>query len=201
MSQMGEPAWRARVRGSRLGNLIVIGVTALAVAFGAWLVMRPDASEDAGGGAVSQVEVAGAGAAPVAGAHAPDFTATTLDGEQVSMAALQGRPVWLLFVATWCSGCRAEMPDVQAAHQAQVPDGVEVVAVYVGEDQSVVQGYAERLGLNFDQVPDTQSSLSAGYGVRGIPAHFFIDADGVVQHTWVGVLSPDQIEEGLSTIT
>lgn len=190
--------WRARVRGSRFGSVIVLGITTLAVLLGVWLVMRPDASEDAAA-AVSQVEVQGVASAPRVGEVAPGFVATALDGSEVSLDALRGRPVWLVFVATWCSGCRAEMPDVQAAHEAAGPQGVQVVAVYVGEGPSVVGGYVDRLGLTFTQVPDPQTKLAAAYGVMGVPAHFFIDADGVVRHTWVGVLSPTQMDEAITT--
>lgn len=197
---LDEPAWRARVRGSRLGNLIVIGVTALAVALGAWVVMRPGEDEQGSGGQVSQVEVDGLAAAPVVGDAAPNFTATDLAGNEVSLAELQGRPVWLLFVATWCSGCRAEMPDVQAAAEANA-DGLEVVAVYVGEGPAEVEDYVGRLGLTFDQVPDSRSQIAAAYGVMGVPAHYFIDADGTVQHTWVGVLSPDQMSEAITKVS
>ena len=191
--------WRARVRGSRFGSVIVLGITTLAVLLGVWLVMRPDASEDAAA-AVSQVEVQGVASAPRVGEVAPGFVATALDGSEVSLDALRGRPVWLVFVATWCSGCRAEMPDVQAAHEAGGPQGVQVVAVYVGEGPSVVGGYVDRLGLTFTQVPDPQTKLAAAYGVMGVPAHFFIDASGVVRHTWVGVLSPTQMDEAITTV-
>ena len=34
---IAEPDWRARIRGSRLGNLTVLAVTALAVLIGSWL--------------------------------------------------------------------------------------------------------------------------------------------------------------------
>ena len=91
------------------------------------------------------------------------------------------------------------MPDVQAAHEAAGPQGVQVVAVYVGEGPSVVGGYVDRLGLTFTQVPDPQTKLAAAYGVMGVPAHFFIDASGVVRHTWVGVLSPTQMDEAITT--
>lgn len=197
---MPDPDWRARIRGSRYGTLIVLLVTALAVGLGVWIVNGPDEGDEEGGGAVSQVDVQGVAAAPKVGDQAPGFTASTLDGEEISLDALGGRPVWLLFVATWCSGCRAEMPDVQAAHEAAGAEGVEVVAVYVGERGSVVEPYAQRLGLTFDQIPDSDTKLAAAYGIMGVPAHYFIDADGVIQHTWVGVLSPTQIEEALAKI-
>lgn len=198
---MTEPAWRARIRGSAWGNVVVLLVTALAVGIGAWLVMRPGAADDQGAGSVSQVEVAGVAAAPRVGDPAPAFVATALDGQQVSLEALRGRPVWLVFVATWCTGCRAEMPDVQAAHEQAAADGLEVIAVYVGESASVVGPYVDRLGLTFTQVPDPQTRLSAAYGVMGVPAHFFIDSAGVVRQARVGVLSPTQMDEALAELS
>ena len=35
------------------------------------------------------------------GQKAPDFMLTTVDGEQVTLDSLQGRPVVLYFFATW----------------------------------------------------------------------------------------------------
>ena len=192
----GEPAWRAKLRGSWLGNLVVIGVTALAIGIG-WWVMRPDPAENQ----VSDVEVAGVQPAPRPGEDAPGFTATSLAGDEVSLDALGGRGVWLVFMATWCSACRAEMPDVQAAHEAAGPDGVKVIAVFVGEGAAVIGPYANRLGLTMPQVPDVATDLSAAYGVQGVPAHYFVDAAGVVQHSWVGVLSPTQIDQALAKIS
>lgn len=196
VTDAAEPKWRAKVRGSRLGNVLVLLVTALAVLVGAWLVTPRAADDDAG--EVSRVDVAGAATQPRVGEPAPGFSATTLTGDEVSLDELRGRPVWLVFVATWCSGCRAEMPDVQAAHEAADADGVQVVAVYVGEPASTVGPYADRLGLTFTQVPDAQSRLAAAYGVLGVPAHFFIDSAGVVQETRVGVLSPTQMVQAIA---
>lgn len=196
-STMAEAGWRARVRGSRVGNLVVLGITALAVLIGAWLVMGgSDDGEDAAV-AVSKVDVQSAGAAPVVGEPAPGFTATTLDGAQISLDQLRGRPVWLVFMATWCTACRAEIPDVQAFHQ-QAGDDVEIIAVYVGESDSVVQPYVERLGLSFTQLPDPQTSLASAYGVLGVPAHYFVGPDGLLRETRVGMLSPDQIDEAVA---
>lgn len=188
-----EPAWRAQIRGSRIGNLVIILVTALAVGIGAWIVMRPDPD-----GAVSQVEVSGAAAAPRVGEAAPEFSATALDGSEVSLAGLRGRPVWLVFMATWCTGCRAETPDVQLAHEEAGDDGIEVIAIYVGESSGVVGDYVTRFGLSFAQLPDPQTRLSAAYGVMGVPAHYFIDAEGVIREARVGVLSATQMDESIA---
>ncbi|SDL08004.1 TlpA family protein disulfide reductase [Tessaracoccus oleiagri] len=168
-------------------------ITALAILVGNWWV---GAQAEADGS--SQVEVAGALAPPRVGDPAPGFTAVDLDGGARSLAALRGKPVWVLFMASWCAQCRVEAPDVQQAHLER--DDVHVVAVYLSEDQQVAGDYARRVGLTFTQVPDPAAEISAAYGVRAIPAHYFVDARGVVRDVAVGALSESQIETHLDRL-
>lgn len=186
--------WRARVRDSRWGSVLVLVFVTIAVVVGAFLVMRPDQ----GGDSVTAVQIDGVAAAPKVGGTAPAFTATTLDGAPISLEELKGRPVWLVFMASWCTACRAEAPDIQSAHQQAGPDGVAVVAVYLNEDASAVRAYTQRLGLTFTHLPDPDAEIAAAYGVKGIPAHFFIDGAGVVRATALGILSPQQIDEAVA---
>ncbi len=196
------PAWRARLRRSSFGQLAVISVTAFAIAVAAWWVVRPEDATDTqvSAGAVSQGQGEGAQKAPAVGQTAPGFTATDLKGEPVDLEAVtsSGKPVWLVFAATWCTGCRTEMPDVEAA-AAEHPD-VDVVVVYVGEGTQTVSSYAERMGLTTAQVADPTQTVSAAYGVMGLPTHYFIGTDRTVAATRVGVLGPDTISSELASI-
>ena len=196
-----EPAWRARLRRSGFGQIAVVLVASFAIAIAAWWVVRPSTAEDprAETAVVTQVEVEGVQKAPVVGDAAPAFDATDIEGRQVSPAQLQGRPVWLMFVATWCTGCRTEMPDVQAAVAAH-GDDIQVVVVYVGEGLPTVRSYSERVGNDFTQVADESQTISASYGIMGVPSHFFIDADGVVQQVHVGLLGPDQMDQSIEAV-
>lgn len=182
---------------TRSGSWLAVGavavITVLALFFGNWFVGQQAEARGA-----SDVEVTGAAEAPRAGDAAPSFSAVDLEGAPVVFEAYRGKPVWVLFVATWCAQCRVEAPDVQAAHAER--DDVEVLAVYLGEDQRTVGGYAERVGLTFEQVPDPVNEIAAAYGVRAIPAHYFVDADGVVQEVAVGALSHEQINGALDRL-
>ncbi|WP_445667500.1 redoxin domain-containing protein [Paenibacillus sp. FSL H3-0321] len=51
-----------------------------------------------------------------AGALAPDFDATTLTGEKVSLKDYQGKRVLLNFWASWCKLCMREMPLLNKIH-------------------------------------------------------------------------------------
>ena len=105
----GEPAWRARLRSSSFGQAAVVLVTAFAIAIAAWWVVKPGDQDPtrAESEAMSQVEVAGVQQPPSVGDSAPGFTATDIDGTPVSLEELRGKPVWLVFMATWCARAAA----------------------------------------------------------------------------------------------
>ena len=193
-----EPAWRAKLRSSNFGQAAVVLVTAFAIAVAAWWVVKPEEQDRvrAETEAVSQVEVAGVQQPPAAGDNAPGFTATDIDGTPISLEGLRGKPVWLVFMATWCTGCRTEIPDIQGV-VASRGDAVRVVVIYVGESRNTVSDYSKRVGNDFPEVVDQDQQISAAYGIMGVPSHYFIDAGGVVRQRHVGVLSPDRMTQAI----
>ena len=196
-----EPAWRARLRRSGFGQIAVVLVTSFAIAIAAWWVVKPDTSGDpqAETAVVTQVDVEGVQKAPVVGDAAPAFEGADIEGHRVSLTQMRGKPVWLVFMATWCTGCRTEMPDMQAAVAAH-GDDIQLVVVYVGESLPTVRSYSERVGNDFTQVADQDQAVSASYGIMGVPSHFFVDADGVVQQVHVGLLGPDQMDQSIEAV-
>ena len=193
-----EPAWRAKLRSSNFGQAAVVLVTAFAIAVAAWWVVKPEEQDRvrAETEAVSQVEVAGVQQPPAAGDSAPGFTATDIDGTPISLEGLRGKPVWLVFMATWCTGCRTEIPDIQGV-VASRGDAVRVVVIYVGESRNTVSDYSKRVGNDFPEVVDQDQQISAAYGIMGVPTHYFIDAGGVVRQRHVGALSPDAMTQAI----
>jgi peroxiredoxin len=198
-------ARRKRFLGTPLGNAVVVVVTAAVIAAGVWALNAsnreapPGATAAADGVSQLDIELDGSGAPPKVGEPAPDFSGVTVDGRAVSLMDLRGKGVWIVFGETWCANCRAEAPDVRDV-AADYADDVEVVSVYVGESSSAVTAYADRLGLVAPQIADPSSRIGAAYGVLGIPAHYFIDAGGVVRDIRVGILTPTQAEQQITAL-
>ena len=196
----------ARLHASRWGNVLVLGVTTVLILAAVWAVgtWRNTDQGGAGGdgavGQVSRVDVPDSTQpAPKVGESAPQFVAATTSGQSVDLAGLRGTPVWLVFNATWCANCRAETPDVQTVHE-ELGDQVRIVSVYLSDRPSDVRAFGETLGLTFDQVVDDNNGLGALYRVIGVPAHYFIDADGVVQAIDVGTLSLAQMRAEVAAL-
>jgi cytochrome c biogenesis protein CcmG/thiol:disulfide interchange protein DsbE len=190
---------RARISGSRLGTLTVLGVTAVLVMGAAYLVDRPTASA----AGVRAVTLTGPsrGAPPKIGARAQDFSATTVDGKAVSLSDYLGHPVWLTFGASWCAACQAEAPDIESTYLAFKPRGVVVLAVSISEDSAAVRDYGGRVGLSYPMVADPDTRIASAYRVLGIPAHFFIDRAGVLRAIKTGSLSPEKMKTALKAIS
>jgi len=191
--------WQQRIRESRLGTLLVLAVTAGVVMGGVYLVDRPTPA--AAGVTAVALTGAGDGAAPKIGSPAQDFTATTTDGKNVSLSSYIGHPVWLTFGASWCAACKAEAPDIEAAYKKFQAQGVVVLSVSISEDSAAVKDYGDRIGLTYPKIADPDTRIASAYRVNGIPAHFFIDASGVLQSIKTGGMSPDQMNAALTAVS
>jgi peroxiredoxin len=132
------------------------------------------------------------------GAQAPGFTLPDLDGNEVSLAHLQGRPVIINFWATWCAPCEVEMPALEQAYQERKDDGLVILAVNRDEDPGAVERFFyEDLALTFTPLLDEEARVNDLYRVFNLPTTFFVDGDGVIRAVHRGVLTLDLIDEYL----
>ena len=122
------------------------------------------------------------------------FTAKDLDGQTFDSKSLAGKRTWIVFNATWCSSCRAEIPEVQRLAER---NDVEMLAIYLNEDQSIVAPYAQRLGLTYRQIPDPDGKITASFGIVSVPSHVLIGKDGSVQMQHLGGIGEKEIEDAL----
>lgn len=144
------------------------------------------------------------------GQRAPDFVGkngdldvrlTDLNGRDVRLAEFAGKPVWVVFWATWCPPCQQETPDIRAVYEANRDAGLVVVAVDVQEDVDTVRRYAQTYGLGYRIGLDTYAAIMKTYGVFGLPTHYFIDRHGVIRDRYFGPLKRDQMEQRIKLIS
>lgn len=106
-------------------------------------------------------------------------------GQELSLAALRGRPTLVYFWATWCGVCEHVDPNVAAVardHQ------VLTVAVNSGRPSEIAAWMQER-GLEMPTVGDPSGVLARAYGVRAFPTSFWVDGEGQIQNREVGYTS------------
>jgi peroxiredoxin len=127
-------------------------------------------------------------------AKAPGFSARSVTGERLELAALLARgPVVLDFWATWCKPCLMSLPELERLHRRYAGRGVTVIGVSVDgpRNHAKVRPFAHRLGLGFPVVLDTDERLQALYQVRAVPTTVLIGRDGTLLHHAQGFLPGD----------
>ena len=136
-----------------------------------------------------------------AGRNAPDYAATTLAGDTISIDELRGQVVLLNVWATWCRPCVREMPAIQRLYDKLRPDGFTVLAVSVdntamslGDPAEAVRGFVEQYKLTFPILLDSDRRIESIYQVIGMPTTYVIDRDGIIRDRVMGIREWDEPE-------
>lgn len=119
----------------------------------------------------------------VPGQPLPDFSATDLDGNPISLQDYRGKVVLLDFWAVWCGPCIAEMPNLKRVYNQYKDQGFDIIGISLDTDEKRLRNYLKENDIAWRQVfsgRGWQSPVSQQYGIRGIPAPWLIDRDGTL---------------------
>lgn len=135
------------------------------------------------------------------GKKAPYFDLANTHGDHVNFTQVVGTPLVLVFWATWESRAADQIPIIES-YVAQLPekDVVRIIPISSQEDRSIVTSFIRRGGYVSDSLIDEQGSVSADYGIRGLPTVVCIDRDGIVRDVHTGLLSAQALGEKVETI-
>jgi cytochrome c biogenesis protein CcmG/thiol:disulfide interchange protein DsbE len=133
---------------------------------------------------------------------APDFELRSLDGHRVTLSELRGRPVLLNFWATWCAPCRVEMPWLVQFDQQYRSHGVQIIGVSLDDSgaERDVAVFANDKGVKYNVLFGNSSVADAYGGVRFMPQSFFIDREGKITKTSIGLTSRKDLENGIKAL-
>jgi cytochrome c biogenesis protein CcdA/thiol-disulfide isomerase/thioredoxin len=127
---------------------------------------------------------------------APDITGITQwlntpNGQPVDLTSLRGKVVLIDFWAYSCINCQRSIPHVRDWYETYKDLGFEVIGIhspeyaFEKEARNVAVG-AENLNIDYPVALDNSLSTWTNYRNRYWPAHYLIDATGVVRHVKFG---------------
>ena len=140
--------------------------------------------------------------APQRAENALEFTVTDTDGNPVKLSDFAGKPVVLNFWATWCNPCTSELPEFEAAAKANPDIQFMMINATDGRDETPekVMAFIEKQGYTFDVYYDHNLTVTNMLRLQGFPTTYFIDAQGNVVNSYLGMMNAEELEKGLQLI-
>ncbi len=138
--------------------------------------------------------------APAARKPAPDFTLTDLDGKSVTLSKLRGKVVLLDFWATWCGGCKLELPWYVDFDHKYRSEGLAVVGVSMDDGgPQLVRTFATQKGLSYPIVLGNEA-LSDRFHMESMPLTLLIDKQGRIAVAHAGVVQRASFEQHIQDL-
>ena len=132
------------------------------------------------------------------GTRAPEFSLNDLEGNTVRLSDFKGKTVVLVFWASWCPDCRAEVPQLKEIAAAADPQKTVFVQISFDRDFESLCKYTKDNALPgvllFDPAGKKESKVGADYHVKWIPSLYIINPDGEVQ---LGTVMIDKVASAL----
>jgi peroxiredoxin len=131
---------------------------------------------------------------------ATDFVLSDAAGKSVKLSSWKGRVVLLNFWATWCSGCKTEMPWFVELQTQYRDSGLNAIGVSLDQDGwKSVTPYLNEHGVNYTIVVGPPE-LGKQYGVEALPVTLLIDRDGRIAVTHVGLVPKPQYQAEIEAL-
>ncbi len=123
------------------------------------------------------------------GRHAPDFTLTDLEGQPVSLSQFRGKVVLLDFWASWCGPCIGDLPFLRKIKKQTAGQPVVFVNLSLDSSDAAWRKAIEKHGIEGVHVRSgaSGSGATSAYNVRGIPAYFLVDPQGMILERLAGL--------------
>jgi cytochrome c biogenesis protein CcmG/thiol:disulfide interchange protein DsbE len=132
---------------------------------------------------------------------APGFTLQDPTGAKVSLADYKGKVVLLNFWATWCVGCKQEIPWFIDFETKYKKEGLTVLGVSLDDEGwKVLKPYLAEHPMNYQVVLGNDDVATLYGGVDALPTTLLIDRDGNIASTHTGVVDRIGIEKELQLL-
>jgi peroxiredoxin len=128
------------------------------------------------------------------GRQAPSFTLSTPEGKNVQLSDYRGKAVLLNFFGDTCEPCLEESPWLVEIQKRDAEKGLQIIGIEMyGASNEAIAKYAKQFGTNYILVHGNED-IGAEYGIGQFPTSFFVNSQGKIVSTAIGLHSKSELE-------
>lgn len=119
------------------------------------------------------------------GSLAPDFEATTIDGETVRLADYGRRAVSFVFSSIHCKPCVEKLAELKTLVPKARQAGIDLVMVFTDDHENEVRSYVDQHRVEVPVIiaPFMSNSFARDYRAMGTPFLCVLNPDGEVEYS------------------
>ncbi len=128
------------------------------------------------------------------------FAATLhdFDDKPFAFEQLRGKPLIVNFWARWCGPCRAEIPELAAAHDKYARRGLVVVGIALDDKVEATKDFARAYEMRYTGLLAKEGGIAlmqaSGNPKAVVPFTLIIDRKGAVVGSKLGAMNHAEIE-------
>lgn len=131
---------------------------------------------------------------------AADFSLEDSTGALIKLSSYKGSVVLLDFWATWCTGCKVEIPWYIEFQDKYKKSGLSAIGVSLDDDGwRSVRPFLREHKINYPIVIGNWD-MGTRFGFNSMPATLLIDRDGKIADMHVGMVDKDTFEREIQLL-
>lgn len=135
------------------------------------------------------------------GQKAPDFTLTSIDGEEFKLSDNFGKVIVLDIMTTTCPACIEEMEHLRGIYNRYSPEDVIIITIDIESGDSIgdLMNFKSQHGENWTFARDTDG-VANKYRVSYTPTMVVIDRNGIIRYHGAGELSEHRLSQEIDKL-
>ena len=132
---------------------------------------------------------------------APQFALQDRSGKTIQRNEYRGKVVLLDFWATWCTGCKEEIPWFSGFQKTYGKQGLAVIGVSMDDGEwKVLRPFLTKNQIPY-QVVLGNNATALSYGIESLPDTFLIDRKGRIAAAYrAGIVDRSDIEGNIRAL-
>ncbi|GAB6901152.1 TlpA family protein disulfide reductase [Kineosporia succinea] len=120
-----------------------------------------------------------------------EMSGTTVDGEQLNIATLRGKPLVMNVWGSWCGPCRTEAPALEEAYN-ELKDTTNFVGMAFRDTKTGAKNHEKEFGITYPSLYDEGDlllNLNGAVTSQSIPVTLILDSQGRIAGRYVGIVT------------